>query len=117
MTPPPPGSPDPAALPAAATTPAPMADGAINLVVAGHDDAAKWSVPLGVRTASEWAWRVIVIAAALTGVIYLMTTLSELVIPIIVALLLAALLTPIHRRLRKVMPSGLSAGLTVLGTL
>jgi predicted PurR-regulated permease PerM len=94
-----------------------MADGAINLVVAGHDDAAKWSVPLGVRTASEWAWRVIVIAAALTGVIYLMTTLSELVIPIIVALLLAALLTPIHRRLRKVMPSGLSAGLTVLGTL
>lgn len=117
MTPPPPGSPDPAALPAAATTPAPMADGAINLVVAGHDDAAKWSVPLGVRTASEWAWRVIVIASALTGVIYLMTTLSELVIPIIVALLLAALLTPIHRRLRKVMPSGLSAGLTVLGTL
>ena len=117
MTPPPQGSPDPAALPAAATTPAPMADGAINLVVAGHDDAAKWSVPLGVRTASEWAWRVIVIAAALTGVIYLMTTLSELVIPIIVALLLAALLTPIHRRLRKVMPSGLSAGLTVLGTL
>jgi predicted PurR-regulated permease PerM len=85
--------------------------------VTGHDDAAKWSVPLGVRTASEWAWRVIVIAAALTGVIYLMTTLSELVIPIIVALLLAALLTPIHRRLRKVMPSGLSAGLTVLGTL
>ena len=117
MTPPPQGSPDPAALPAAATPPAPRADGAINLVVAGHDDAAKWSVPLGVRTASEWAWRVIVIAAALTGVIYLMTTLSELVIPIIVALLLAALLTPIHRRLRKVMPSGLSAGLTVLGTL
>lgn len=89
----------------------------MHLVMTGHEDAAKWSVPLGVRTASEWAWRVIVIAAALTGVIYLLTTLSELVIPIIIALLLAALLTPIYRRLRHVMPSGLAAGLTVLGTL
>jgi predicted PurR-regulated permease PerM len=87
------------------------------LVVAGHDDAAKWSVPIGVRTASEWAWRAIVIAAALIGAIKLLTMLSEIVIPVIVALLLAALLAPIFKRLRAFMPSGAAAGLTVLGTL
>ncbi|WP_395653712.1 AI-2E family transporter, partial [Phycicoccus elongatus] len=106
----------PADLPREATT-TPGQDDALTLVVAGHDDAAKWSVPIGVRTASEWAWRAIVIAAALIGAIKLLTMLSEIVIPVIVALLLAALLAPIFKRLRAVMPSGAAAGLTVLGTL
>ncbi|MBK8728684.1 MAG: AI-2E family transporter [Tetrasphaera sp.] len=106
----------PADLPREATT-TPGRDDALTLVVAGHDDAAKWSVPIGVRTASEWAWRAIVIAAALIGAIKLLTMLSEIVIPVIVALLLAALLAPIFKRLRAVMPSGAAAGLTVLGTL
>jgi len=106
----------PADLPREATT-TPGRDDALTLVVAGHDDAAKWSVPIGVRTASEWAWRAIVIAAALIGAIKLLTMLSEIVIPVIVALLLAALLAPIFKRLRAFMPSGAAAGLTVLGTL
>ena len=62
----------PADLPREATT-TPGRDDALTLVVAGHDDAAKWSVPIGVRTASEWAWRAIVIAAALIGAIKLLT--------------------------------------------
>ena len=61
----------PADLPREATT-TPGRDDALTLVVAGHDDAAKWSVPIGVRTASEWAWRAIVIAAALIGAIKLL---------------------------------------------
>ena len=106
---------DPADIPESALV-AP-ADDNVTYVVTGHEDTAKWSVPLGVRTASEWAWRAIVIAAAIAGVIWILTQISEIVIPVIVALLLAALLTPIHRRLKRVMPSGLASTLTVLGTL
>lgn len=106
---------DPTDLPDIATTP--MPDEGVTYVVTGHEDAAKWSVPLGVRTASEWAWRGIVIAAAIGGVLWMLTQISEIVIPVIIALLLAALLTPIHQRLRRVMPSGAASTITVLGTL
>ena len=58
---------DPADIPESALV-AP-ADDNVTYVVAGHEDTAKWSVPLGVRTASEWSWRAIVIAAAVAGVI------------------------------------------------
>ncbi len=77
----------------------------------------EWSVPLGVRTASEWAWRAIIIAVAVIGVLYLTSLLSEVVIPLLVALLLAALLGPVHQTLFRIMPRGLAAFLTVVGTL
>lgn len=77
----------------------------------------EWSVPRGVRTASEWAWRALVIGAALVAVLYLTSLLSEVVIPIVVALLLSALLHPFYARLARVMPSGAAAGITVLGTI
>lgn len=77
----------------------------------------EWSVPVGVRTASEWAWRTIVVAVAVVGVLYLASLLSTVVIPLLVALLLAALLGPLHHALSRVMPRGLSAFLTVVGTL
>jgi predicted PurR-regulated permease PerM len=85
-----------------------------------EDDQRKhpeWSVPLGVRTASEWAWRAIVIAVAVVGVLYLTSLLSEVVIPILVALLLAALLGPVAAALSRFMPKGLAAFITVVGTL
>ncbi|MEO7422580.1 MAG: AI-2E family transporter [Ornithinibacter sp.] len=76
-----------------------------------------WSVPIGVRTASEWAWRGLVIAAAAFVVLWGTTFVSELVIPIIVGLLLTALLQPVYHGLGRVMPPGLSAFITVIGTL
>lgn len=79
--------------------------------------AAQWSVPRGVRTASEWAWRGLVIGAGGVAVLYVMSLLSEVVIPILVALLLAALLQPVYTGLTRIVPRGLAAGLTVLGTL
>ncbi|WP_082589163.1 AI-2E family transporter [Nostocoides sp. Soil756] len=78
---------------------------------------AEWSVPRGVRTASEWAWRGLVIGAALVAVLFLTSLLSEVVIPILVALLLSALLHPIFDRLARVMPKGAAASITVLGTI
>ncbi|WP_431219287.1 AI-2E family transporter [Leifsonia xyli] len=46
------------------------------------------------RTASEWAWRLLAIAAFAGVVIYLVFTFHEIVVPVLVALLIAALLQP-----------------------
>ena len=86
----------------------------------GPDDPNRpvsWAVPRGIRTASEWAWRALVIGAALVAVLYLTGLLSEVVIPILVAMLLAALLQPIFNALARVIPRGAAAGITVFGTL
>ncbi|MEO5608544.1 MAG: AI-2E family transporter [Ornithinibacter sp.] len=89
--------------------------GAPGLVASSSEEA--WSVPLGVRTASEWAWRGLVIGVAAFVVLWGSTFISELVIPIIVALLLTALLQPVFHGLGRVMPPGLAAFITVIGTL
>ena len=57
---------------------------------------AHWAVPRGIRTASEWAWRGLVIGAAAVAVLYITNVLSEVVIPILVALLLAAPVSYTH---------------------
>jgi predicted PurR-regulated permease PerM len=78
---------------------------------------AHWAVPRGIRTASEWAWRGLVIGGAAVAALYLTSLLSEVVIPILVALLLAALLEPIYHWLTRLVPRGAAAGITVVGTL
>lgn len=79
--------------------------------------SAVWQVPLGVRVASEWGWRLIVVSAALLGALWLFAYLSEVTVPLVVALLLAALLYPVVRFLSQAVPRGAAAGLTVVGTL
>ncbi|MEO7236341.1 MAG: AI-2E family transporter [Lapillicoccus sp.] len=75
------------------------------------------SVPPLVRAASEWSWRLLLIAVGLIAFLYLMGFLSEVVIPLVVGVLLTALLSSIHQRLSRVMPRGAAAGVTVLGTI
>lgn len=75
------------------------------------------AVPQPVRVATEWAWRGLVLAAAVAAILYALSAVSEVVIPVIVATLLAALLQPVHNRLRRVMKPGPAAGITVLGTI
>ncbi|WP_448626587.1 AI-2E family transporter [Geodermatophilus sp. URMC 64] len=58
---------------------------------AGSPDAV---VPIGLRTAAAWSWRLIVVLAGLYAVLYAMATIAVVVVPVIVALLLAALLQP-----------------------
>jgi predicted PurR-regulated permease PerM len=55
---------------------------------------AEESVPRGVRVAAAWSWRMIIIAAAVIGGFYLLTYVSNVVIPAIIALLLTAMLQP-----------------------
>ncbi|HET7801368.1 MAG TPA: AI-2E family transporter [Humibacillus xanthopallidus] len=75
------------------------------------------SVPMGVKAASEWSWRLLLIAAGLFGLGLLVRSVSEVIVPLAISVLLTALLRPVALRLRSVMPAGAAAGLTVLGTI
>lgn len=75
-------------------------------------------VPQVVRAASEWAWRVLVIAAAVVATAYLLGLVSEAIIPVVVATLLAALLSPVNTWLRaRLGKPGAAAGITLLTTI
>lgn len=75
------------------------------------------SVPPAVRAASEWSLRLLIIAAAVLGGVTLLRTFSELVVPIAVAVLLAAMFMPITTSLRRRMPRGAAAGITLVGVI
>jgi predicted PurR-regulated permease PerM len=72
------------------------------------------TVPLGLRIAGSWAWRVIVLVAALYVVLRLVAMLSVVVIPIAIALLLSALLEPVAGALRRRGAPRSLAAITVL---
>ena len=78
------------------------------------------AVPVPVRIAAAWGWRILVIAAAVLAIGYGMSLLSELVIPILVALLLTALFARAVTVLARWMPRALATtivlvlGLTVI---
>jgi predicted PurR-regulated permease PerM len=75
-------------------------------------------VPAPVRAASEWAWRLLAIAAAVIAFTYLLGFVSEAVIPVVVATLLAALLHPVNQWLRaRLGKPAPAAGITLLGTI
>jgi predicted PurR-regulated permease PerM len=70
-----------------------------------------------VRAASEWALRLLVIGVGIYVASLILREFSQLIVPLLVALLLAAMLIPITRRLDRVMPIGAAAGLTLVGVL
>lgn len=58
------------------------------------DDAAA-ELPLGVRIAAAWSWRLIVIGVVLAGVFWLIIQVRIIIIPLLIAILLTALLSPV----------------------
>jgi predicted PurR-regulated permease PerM len=88
-------------------------------------DAAARRAPLvnhgvtpGMEIASAWAWRFLVIVAAVGVIGYGMRYLSEVVVPVTVGVLLTALLVPVTSGLQKLrVPRGPAAGLTVIATI
>lgn len=75
-------------------------------------------VPPGLRQATAYAWRLLVIAAALAVVIFVVIQLKLLVIPLLVAVLISALVWPgFSFLLRHRWPKWLAIIVTVLGTL
>ncbi|RLV50742.1 AI-2E family transporter [Nocardioides mangrovicus] len=59
-------------------------------------------VPWGVDTAAAWAWRLLVIAAATYGVLWLLGYFMVIVLPLVVAMLISALLAPVVTRLERI---------------
>lgn len=57
------------------------------------------ALPFGIRLAGGLAWRIIAIAVVVLGFVALIARLGEIVIPLVVAILLSALLTPFKRLL------------------
>jgi predicted PurR-regulated permease PerM len=74
------------------------------------------AVPRGLRLAASWSWRVILVALMIYGLGRVAGYLSEVVIPVAVAILLAAMLSPVSNRLRSWgMHRGPATAVTVLG--
>jgi predicted PurR-regulated permease PerM len=73
------------------------------------------AMPVAVRTAAAWAWRLLAIVGAIVVVGYTLTKLSEIVIPVLVALLLTALMVHAVEWLARWIPRGLAAGVVLIG--
>ena len=71
-----------------------MEDPQNSRVAAGAGDAAQ-ELPLGVRVAAAWSWRLVLIGIALAGFLWLVVQVRIIVIPVLVAILLTALLAPV----------------------
>ena len=76
------------------------------------------AVPRGLRLAAAYAWRMIVIAAAVAIIVWIVIQLKVIVIPLLVAILVTALLWPAFTwLLRHRVPRWLAIVIAVLGTL
>ncbi|CUR55157.1 conserved membrane hypothetical protein [metagenome] len=85
-------------------------------IVGGRSNFSRAQVPWGVDLAAAWAWRIIVISAAGYGLFWLLSYLAVITLPVIVALLIAALVGPIVNRFAAAgVPRGISAAFVVLG--
>jgi predicted PurR-regulated permease PerM len=74
-------------------------------------------VPAGMRVAADWAWRILLIGAALYVLSLAVRSVSEIIVPVAIAILLTALLRPVAVSLHRWMKPGAAAGLTVFGTI
>jgi predicted PurR-regulated permease PerM len=84
-------------------------------VAAGASNFSRAHVPWGVDLAAAWAWRFLVIAAAGYVIVNVLGFLMVIVLPVVVALFIAALVEPVVGWLdRHGLPRGAAAGLVVI---
>ncbi|WP_207345219.1 AI-2E family transporter [Arthrobacter sp. E3] len=75
-------------------------------------------VPFGMHVAGAWAWRVGLILVVGAMLVWILGQITILIIPVMVAALLAALLLPFVKLFRKVgLPRGLSVALAEVGLI
>jgi predicted PurR-regulated permease PerM len=68
---------------------------------AARDRAVEDAVPVGMRIAGAWSWRILAIAGVVAVFIFLVIQLKLIVIPFMVAILLGALLVPLVQFLQR----------------
>lgn len=82
----------------------------------GPSNLAPAQVPWGVDLAAAWAWRFLVIAAAGYLIARVLGFFAVITLPLVVALLIAALVTPVVAGLHRIgVPRRLAAVLVVIG--
>ena len=64
-------------------------------------ERAEQQLPLGMRIAAAWSWRLMLIGLACAAVIWLIVQVRIIVIPLLIAILLTALLSPLVRWIEK----------------
>lgn len=75
-------------------------------------------IPYGVRIAASWAWRLGLILLVGGALVWLLRGISFLIIPVMVAALLAGLLSPVVSWLKRGrVPGGAAVAITVVGFL
>jgi len=76
------------------------------------------AAPAWLRNASDWTWRLLLVAGGIVALVYALGFLRVVVLPVIVALLVTTLLLPPKRWMeRRGVPAGAAAGLAMLGAL
>ena len=83
----------------------------------GPSNVARAQVPYGLDLVAAWAWRLLVIAAAGYLVFRVIGFFAVISLPLAVALLLAALVSPLVRLLSRGLPAKLAAAIVVIGGL
>ncbi len=83
-------------------------------VGAGSSNFSRAQVPWGLDLAAAWSWRFLVIVAAGLVVLKALAMFSVIVLPVIVALLIAALSAPLVRVMTRI---GIPRGLAALGVV
>jgi len=87
-------------------------------ISAGPSNFTRAQVPWAVDLAAAWSWRMLVIAAAAFAVGWVVAQFSVIVMPLVIALLIAALAAPaVEASARVGFPRSLAAVLVVLGGL
>jgi len=76
-------------------------------------------IPIGVRRAASWSWRLIIVVAAAALVLWGMMQIATIVVPVVIAILIAALLTPVIKVLTRYtfLGRGAASGVALLGLL
>lgn len=84
----------------------------------GPSNFRRAEVPWALDLAASWAWRFLVISVAGAAILWVLAYFAVITLPLIIALLIAALANPGVRALKRVgIPQGLSAGLVTLAGL
>ncbi|WP_236790362.1 AI-2E family transporter [Amycolatopsis sp. GM8] len=84
----------------------------------GEDARTTNAVPVGLRVAAGFAWRFLLVIAALYVIIWLIGYLAAVVIPVSIALLLSALMAPLVSHLVDIrVPRGLATAIVLVGGL
>lgn len=76
-------------------------------------------IPIGVRRAAAWSWRILVIVAVMALLVWALSHVMTLVIPVLVAILLSSLLGPLVKLLstHTFLNRGASAAIALIGLI